>query len=125
MRLIERSRVDFKVRLSPRAAAACLCLAASLAASLSAGLSGCAAVGQCGLRACTADTTITAQVRALLAQSPALDAPNSISVQTDHGVVYLRGLVSTPYQIAEAGSIAARVSGVSRVQNLLSIDNSR
>ncbi len=103
----------------------CLWLAASLAASLTANLAGCAAFGPCGLRACTADTTITSRVRALLAQSPALDAPNSISVQTHHGVVYLRGLVSTPYQIAEAGSIAARASGVSRVQNLLSIDNSR
>jgi osmotically-inducible protein OsmY len=64
-------------------------------------------------------------VRSLLAQSPALSAPNSISVQTDQAVVYLRGLVSTPYQIAEAGSIAARAPGVTRVQNLLSIDNSR
>ena len=61
----------------------------------------------------------------LLAESPALEAPNLISVQTLHGVVYLRGIVSTPYQIAEAGSIAARVVSVSRVQNLLSIDNSR
>jgi osmotically-inducible protein OsmY len=46
-------------------------------------------------------------------------------VQTLHGVVYLRGLVSTPYQIAEAGSIAEQATGVSSVQNLLTIDNSR
>ena len=106
---------------SPGAVLVGLCLAASLTGTLS----GCAASPQCGLRACTADTDITSRVRALLAQSPALDAPNSISVQTDHGVVYLRGLVSTPFQIAEAGSIAAQAPGVSRVQNLLSIDNSR
>jgi osmotically-inducible protein OsmY len=46
-------------------------------------------------------------------------------VQTVHGVVYLRGLVSTPYQIAEAGTIAEQAAGVTDVQNLLSIDNSR
>jgi osmotically-inducible protein OsmY len=39
-------------------------------------------------------------------------------------VVYLRGLVSTPYQIEEAGSIAEQAAGVTNVQNLLSIDNS-
>jgi osmotically-inducible protein OsmY len=99
-----------------RAMALCLCLAAVLA--------GCASFGKCGLRECSADAKITAEVRSLLAQSPALGAPNSISVQTVHGVVYLRGLVSTPYQIAEAGSIAARAAGVTDVQNLLSIDNS-
>jgi osmotically-inducible protein OsmY len=38
-------------------------------------------------------------------------------------MVYLRGLVSTPYEIAEAGSIAAGVPGVTNIQNLLSIDN--
>jgi osmotically-inducible protein OsmY len=102
---------------SMRAAALCICLAAAL--------SGCAAFGKCGLRECPADAKISAEVRALLAQSPGLESPNSISVQTLHGVVYLRGLVSTPYQIAEAGSIAERAAGVSDVQNMLSIDNSR
>jgi osmotically-inducible protein OsmY len=121
MKWIERPRVEIRMRASLRAAVVCLCLAASLTGTLS----GCAAFGPCGLRACTADTGITAQVRALLAQSPALEAPNSITVQTEHGVVYLRGLVSTPYQIAEAGSIAAQAPGVISVQNLLSIDNSR
>ena len=50
--------------------------------------------------------------------------PNQIRVQTIHGVVYLRGLVSTPYQIEEAGSIAEQAEGVSSVQNQLMIDNS-
>lgn len=92
---------------------------------LAAVLSGCASFHSCDVRECTGDAKISADVRALLAQSAALSAPNSISVQTVHGVVYLRGLVSTPYQIAEAGSIAARAAGVTDVQNLLSIDNSR
>jgi osmotically-inducible protein OsmY len=39
-------------------------------------------------------------------------------------VVYLRGLVSTPHQIAEAGSIAEQATGVIDVQNQLAIDNS-
>jgi osmotically-inducible protein OsmY len=88
-------------------------------------LAGCAPFGQCGLRECSADAKISAEVRTLLAQNPSLGAPNLITVQTTQGVVYLRGLVSTPYQIAEAGSIAEQAAGVTHVQNLLSIDNSR
>ena len=104
------------MRNSIRSAALCICLAA---------MSGCAAFGKCGLSECSGDAQISAEVRGLLAESPALEAPNRVSVQTLHGVVYLRGIVSTPYQIAEAGSIAARVVSASRVQNLLSIQNSR
>jgi osmotically-inducible protein OsmY len=100
-----------------RAAALCICLAALLA--------GCATFGKCGPRECSADAKITAEVRTLLAQSTSLSAPNQISVQTVQGVVYLRGLVSTPYQIEEAGSIAEQAAGVTSVQNLLTIDNSR
>jgi osmotically-inducible protein OsmY len=100
-----------------RAMALCVCLAAVLA--------GCASFGKCGMGGCTGDAKISAEVRTLLAQSSSLSAPNLISVQTIHGVVYLRGLVSTPYQIAEAGSIAQQAAGVTDVQNLLTIDNSR
>jgi osmotically-inducible protein OsmY len=100
-----------------RGAVLCLCLAAAL--------TGCVAFGKCGLRECPADAKISVEVRTLLAQSPALGPPNLISVQTMRGVVYLRGLVSTPYQIAEAGSIAERAPGAAAVANLLSIDNSR
>jgi osmotically-inducible protein OsmY len=100
-----------------RVMALCVCLAAVLA--------GCATFGKCGLSECSADAKISAEVRTLLAQSPSLGAPNLIRVQTIQGVVYLRGLVSTPYQIAEAGSIAEQAAGATNVQNLLSIDNSR
>jgi osmotically-inducible protein OsmY len=99
-----------------RAAALCVCLAV---------LAGCASFGKCGLRECSADAKISAEVRTLLAQSSSLSAPNQISVQTVQGVVYLRGLVSTPYQIAEAGSIAQQAAGVTDVQNMITIDNSR
>jgi osmotically-inducible protein OsmY len=87
-------------------------------------LMGCAAFGGCGLRGCTTDAATTVKVRTLFAQTPEF-APNAISVQTIHGVVYLRGLVSTPFQIEQAGSIAAQAPGVSAVRNLINIDNSR
>jgi osmotically-inducible protein OsmY len=99
-----------------RAAVLCVWLAAVLA--------GCESFGKCGPGECSADAKISAEVRTLLAQSPSLAAPNQISVQTIQGVVYLRGLVSTPYQIEEAGGIAEQAAGVTQVQNLLSIDNS-
>jgi len=92
---------------------------------LAAVLAGCASFGKCGPGECSGDAKITAEVRSLLAQSPSLGAPNQVRVQTIHGVVYLRGLVSTPYQIEEAGSIAEQAAGVTSVQNLLSIDNSK
>jgi osmotically-inducible protein OsmY len=99
--------------------------ATALIVCLAAALTGCAAFGQCGLRGCTADAKISDEVRALLAQSPALGAANQITVQTIHGVVYLRGLVSTPYLIAQAQSIAEQAPGVTEVRNLLYIDNSK
>lgn len=99
-----------------RAAVPMLCLAAALG--------GCATFGPCGAE-CRGDAKINAEVRDLLSANPALGAPNLIDVQTVRGVVYLRGVVSTPYQIEEAGSVAAQAPGARRVQNFLTIDNSR
>jgi osmotically-inducible protein OsmY len=99
------------------AAVLCICLTAAQ--------TGCVSFGGCGLRECSADAKISADVRTLFAQNPELGGPNLISVQTVHGVVYLRGVVSTPYQIAEAGSIAAQAPGVAAVRNLVVIDNSK
>jgi osmotically-inducible protein OsmY len=82
-------------------------------------------MGQCGLAECPADAKISAEVRDLLGKSPALGAPNLIEVRTSGGVVYLRGVVSTPYQIEQAGSIASGAPGVREVENLLTVDNSR
>ena len=87
-------------------------------------LTACAPYGACGIRECPNDAGISADVRARLAQNPEFGA-SEISVQTNHGVVYLRGLVSTPYQVSIAGSIAASARGVSSVQNLVVVDNSR
>jgi osmotically-inducible protein OsmY len=86
---------------------------------------GCAGFGKCGFGECPADARITTQVRSLLGQSPALGAPNLVSIQTVNGVVYLRGIVSTPAQIETAGALARQAPGVISVENLLSIDNSR
>jgi osmotically-inducible protein OsmY len=99
--------------------------ATALVVCLAAALTGCAAFGKCGTSQCTADAKISDEVRALFAQSPALGAPNLITVQTIHGVVYLRGLVSTPYLIGEAQSIAEQAPGVIEVRNLMYIDNSK
>ena len=98
-----------------RAAALIICTAV---------LTGCAAFGKCETPQCTADAKISDEVRALLAQSPAFGA-NQINVQTIHGVVYLKGLVSTPALIGEAGSMVEQVPGVTDVRNLLYIDNSK
>jgi len=107
----------FRLRASVRALALCIGLAA--------GLAGCAAFAEHRLLESPADAKISAAVHAVLEQSPALDAPNLISVQTRDGTVYLRGLLSTPYQIAAAASLAARVPGAKTVLNLLSLDNAR
>ena len=90
---------------------------------LAAVLAGCASFGKCGPGECSGDAKITAEVRALFAQSSSLGGPNHISVQTVRGVVYLRGVVSTPLQIEEAGSIAEQAAGVTDVQNMLTINS--
>jgi osmotically-inducible protein OsmY len=114
--MTQQQRTVFRVRASILAMALSVCLTPAL--------SGCAAFGKCGTPECTADAKITDEVRTLLAQSPAFGA-NQINVQTIHGVVYLRGLVSTPALIGEGQSIAEQAPGVIEVRNLLYIDNSK
>ncbi len=50
------------------------------------------------------DARITSEVRALIAQNGSLEAPNQVDVQSRNGVVYLHGLVDTPFEQALAGS---------------------
>jgi osmotically-inducible protein OsmY len=64
-------------------------------------------------------------VKARLAEYPELQAPNSLDVQTLHQVVYLRGLMGTPFQVSLASSVASRVPGVRRIENLLSLQDAR
>jgi osmotically-inducible protein OsmY len=71
------------------------------------------------------DARITADVKARLANYPELQAPNTLDVQTLHQVVYLRGLMGSPFEIQLAASLAAQVSGVRRVENLIGLDNAK
>jgi osmotically-inducible protein OsmY len=86
-------------------------------------LSGCASAGRCGLEGCAGDHEITARVRALLDQHAALGAPNVVSVQTLDRVVYLKGLVDTPYQKRLAADVAGQAPGVRRIVNMIGVDN--
>lgn len=88
-------------------------------------LAGCAAFDRCGLRGCPGDADITAEVRALYTQYPALEATNSIDIQTTDRIVYLRGVVDTPFQQRFAEEVALKAKGVSRVVNLVGLSNSR
>jgi osmotically-inducible protein OsmY len=92
----------------------------------------CALLQGSALSACAAfaapdarDARIAADVNARLAQYPELQAPNSLDVQSLHQVVYLRGLMNTPFEISLASSVAGQVSGVRRVENLIGLANSR
>jgi osmotically-inducible protein OsmY len=73
----------------------------------------------------TEDRAITARVQALLGQYDSLQAPNSVTAQTVQHVVYLRGLVSTPYQKRLAGSIAAQAAGGLHIVNMVAVENNR
>jgi osmotically-inducible protein OsmY len=90
----------------------------ALLALLSTALPGCSvlhAYRACGLRGCADDAAVSAGVRELLQQHPALQPPNLIDVQTIDGVVYLYGLVDTDMQKRLAESVAAQARGAKRV----------
>lgn len=86
---------------------------------------GCAAYRQCGFRGCPGDAEISAEVQALFDQHPALEVPNQIHVQTIGHVVYLSGLVDTPFQQRMAESIALEAAGATRVVNTIGLSNAR
>ncbi len=101
-------------------------IAPLLLATAGAGLAGCAAVAtyeKCGRAGCRGDAAITAEVRRLYRQHPAIEAPNLIDVQTLDGVVYLYGTVDTDMQRELATSVALEAGGVTRVVNAIGINN--
>ena len=101
-------------------------LAGTLAPILAVGgLAGCAIYEKCGLRGCPGDARITAEVQALLDQNPPLGPPNEVYVQTLDHVVYLNGIVDTPFQLRLAESLAGEAAGVSRVVNNIGLSSSR
>jgi osmotically-inducible protein OsmY len=92
---------------------------AAIAALLS--VAGCASLERCGIEGCPDDRRITAHVRVLFAQDPSLEAPNLVTVQTVDHVVYLKGLVDTPYQQQLAAYLASQAAGVTRVVNMIGL----
>jgi len=64
------------------------------------------------------DSTITAKIKANLAQDANVSAVN-INVKTYKGVVDLSGFVNSESEISEAGLVAGQVSGVTSVHNNL------
>ncbi len=71
------------------------------------------------------DGAITARVQAVLQESVPLQAPNLVTVQTVKHVVYLRGLVGTPYQRELANSLATQASEGLLVVNMVAVENNR
>ena len=88
---------------------------------LAAALSGCAAYTKCGFDGCPGDAQITAQVRSLLRQHPALEPPNLLEVHTLDHVVYLNGVVDTDLERQMAESVARQAKGVKRVVNSIGL----
>jgi osmotically-inducible protein OsmY len=86
-------------------------------------VAGCASLEGCGAEGCPEDRRISGEVRALLEGHPALEAPNRVTVQTLDRVVYLNGLVDTPYQKELAEAFARQAAGTVRVVNLIGVSN--
>lgn len=80
-----------------------------------------ACVAPCGLSGCPGDAEVTARVKARFAQEPELEAPNQVYVRTINHVVYLTGLVDTPFERATAESLARETPGVTRVANMIGL----
>jgi osmotically-inducible protein OsmY len=80
-------------------------------------LSGCAAYTKCGFNGCEGDKEITAAVEKVIGLYPALQAPNTVRVQTIDRVVYLYGQVNTEVERSTAQEAALSVSGVKQVVN--------
>ena len=66
------------------------------------------------------DSVITAKIKTAIVADPGL-AGADVSVNTDHGVVVLAGIVKTPEQTAIASAHAQSQDGVMRVDNHLSV----
>jgi osmotically-inducible protein OsmY len=90
---------------------------------LTAALSGCAVYRKCGFRGCPGDANLTADVRAQLDQYPALEAPNTVRVQTLDRVVYLYGQVDTDLERQLAESVARKAAGGARIVDSIAISN--
>ena len=95
----------------------------TVAAVLTGALSACAEYRKCGFTGCAGDAKIAADVRTLIHQYPALEAPNSVRVQSMDHVVYLYGQVDTELERSMAESVARAVPEVRRVVDSISLSN--
>src|ERR1700744_2052223 len=80
-------------------------------------LSGCASFRGCGATDCQSDRKITSDVEHRIDRNPALMGSVPITVQTDHGVVYLNGEVETDLERYMAENLAKQVPNVAMVVN--------
>jgi osmotically-inducible protein OsmY len=91
-------------------------------------LGGCgpyAASEKCGFAGCPGDAAITAEVRRLFAEHPALGPPNLIDAQAIDHVVYLTGLLDTDVERQLAESTAREAKGVTRVVDSIGLSSNR
>jgi hypothetical protein len=86
-------------------------------------IAGCASLEGCGTEGCRDDRRISGEVRALLEGHPSLEPPNRVRVQTVDRVVYLNGLVDTPYEKELAEALARQAKGPVRGVNLIGVNN--
>jgi osmotically-inducible protein OsmY len=105
--------------IQPRAVALLLALA------ICSQLSSCAVYEKCGFSGCPGDKKITAEVRSLFSEHPALEAPNELYVQTLNSVVYLTGLVNSPREQQLATLVAREAPGVTNVVNSIGLYDGR
>jgi len=100
-------------------------IASAITLVLAGALPGCATYEKCGFRGCPGDAEITAEVRALFDQHPALEPPNLLEVQSLDHVVYLNGVVDTDMQRLMAESVAHQAKGVAKVVNSIGLSGGR
>jgi osmotically-inducible protein OsmY len=93
----------------------------TVAVVLTGTLPACAVYSKCGFTGCAEDAKIAADVRTLIRQHPALEAPNYVRVQSMNHVVYLYGQVDTDLERSMAESIAGAVPDVRRVVDSINL----
>jgi osmotically-inducible protein OsmY len=70
------------------------------------------------------DDRLEEAVKATIRQHPALLA-DSLSVRSESGVVYVRGLVATQVEFVEVDQMLKSTPGVTKFVNMTTIDNTR
>ena len=70
------------------------------------------------------DDSITQNVKEMIAQRPSLKA-DKVTVETRHGVVYLKGSVDSPAEKQDLESLAMQTTCVKKVVNNTTVSGSR